>query len=298
MLKRILFFASFIFIANGHLSAQVDIVPAPGISEQFFHEQNPPIFLTLNKSIPEKVLKAKDESFVAIRVGFQTIRPNQNISEDAWYGAGFAVWPNYVVTSLHLFGTYPAMWHGTDEFPTIPQVFDGQAFFTAQLVFYNSKADLALLKINTPNSSNQNFGKKSAQLIKMDINNKDSLDHLVSYDNFYAFRPHVNNPHYFFSLKLGPLLSITNNLDGGYFLEIPMGVLQGAVLPGFSGGPLFSPKGKVAGVVARSSATHTFVITTETLNNFLITAATHLGLDSKGKPAVPFPPDPLSPEER
>ncbi len=298
MLKRILFLASFIFVTSGYLFAQAIIVPAPGMPEQFFHEQNPPIFLPLNKSIPEKVLKAKDESFVAVRVGFQIIRPDQNISEDAWYGAGFAVWPDYVVTSLHLFGTQPAVWHGTDEFPTVPQVFDGQAFFTAQLVFYNSKADLALLKINTPNLSNQSFGKKPAKLIKMDINDKDSLGRLASYDNFYAFRPHVNNPHFFLPLKLGTFLSIVNNLDDGYFLEIPMGVLQGGVLPGLSGGPLFSPKGEVAGVVARSSTNHTFAVTAETLNNFLTMAATHLGLDSKGKPLVPIPPDPLSPEEK
>ena len=286
MFKRFFSLVSILFLLQANYLFSQDVplpdspVPVPGFTPQFLHGQSvPPIFFTLNQGIPEKVLKARDESVVAIRVGFPVIRADQGLSEDAWYGAGFTVWENYVVTNLHLFGNQPGLWYGTKEFPTRPQVFDGSAFFNAQLVFYDYTSDLAFLKVETPNASGENFSKKPVKLLKMNTTEKDGLELLGSYENFYAFAPYVSSPNLFFTLQLGPFRSITNSIDGGYFLSMPVGIIEGNVQPGFSGGPLFSPNGEVAGVVTRTSTIFTFVILAETIHNFFMTSAAHLGLD-------------------
>lgn len=278
----ILFFLQDNFLFSQETAPPSDIPPE---WENFHENQNPTFFVDLNgKNIPKKVLKARAESMVAVQVWYKALSPNKRIFDEAGYGAGFAVWENYVLTNLHLFGRYPVLWRGSEQFPTIPWIFDGQHYFSSELVAYDFSLDLALLRINTPNMENQKFSKKPAKLFDLNTKEKDSFERLASFEHFYAFGSYITDPSIFSVLKLGPFQAITNNTDEGYISRVPMGILHGAVPNGFSGGALWTPQGEVAGVVTRGDETKTIVITTETISNFLAAAAAGLGSDSRGRP--------------
>ena len=233
--------------------------------------QVPPFFTNLDQTIPDETVKARDESMVAIRVLAFRLRMDQEIyQEQVSNGAGFAVLDGYVLTALHLLGDFPALWtNDNPNFPTVIEVFDGENIFKAKAVYFNHKADLLLLEVSSPNDGGLKFKKKPAKLVfetySMDQNSKKPK---ALYDKFFAFSFFKNAPGFFFSLQLGSYYTVTNVVKE-QMLANAMGILQTSVEPGFSGGPLWSPDGKVVGMVARSSNSYTYVVLIETINTFL-----------------------------
>lgn len=276
MLKRIVFLALFLWSTDFLFSQENPHLP--------LQERSQPFFVNLEGNIPEKVWKAANESLVAVEVWYQVWGDNRRISESSNFGIGFVVWENYILANLHLFGEHPALWFGTDEFPTVPWIFDSRSYFSAELVFYDHRNDLALLKVNTPNKENISFDGKPVKIFEMSLKDQNSVRRLAEHKNFYAFGHQTTSSGFLFPLELGPFRTFTNVLPDGYFLDSPMGILQGGIQQGFSGGPLFSPKGEVFGVVTLGATLNTYVVTTETVSAFLTDAMTKLQLDSKGKP--------------
>ncbi len=263
------------------------------------HIQNPGIFIPFNQTIPGEVLKTKNESLVAVRASIYGWADNLAVYSKYYFGSGVTVWDNYILTSLHIFGESPALWRGTDQYPTTGVILDGEHFFFAKVAFLDPQADLALLKIETPNERKETFNKKPARIAKTTyILDPTSGQPRVLDEKFFAFSFYTNDARFFYTVSLGPYRAMTNTLDLGYYLPYPVGVVQGAIQPGFSGGPLLSPDGLVMGIASSGSNINTFVVTVETIHSFLKLAATHLGLDAEGKPVVPVPPAPLSPEEK
>lgn len=293
MLKKLFFLMFFLFSPVGThslLLAQEEDVPILS----FFHPPVSPetVFIPLNQSIPTEVLKTMSESMVAIRTTMPRMNGDQRIYKNHLFGGGFVVWPDYVVTSLHLFGEFPALWLGTNDFPTIVEISDGHAVFNASLADLNYSADLALLKVSSPNGWGAVFQPKPARLAKhVTIQDQSLSSPKTLHNKFYVFGFYTSDPHLYFALEVGPFRSITNSFDGGYLMDIPMGVLQRPAQSGFSGGPLLSPEGVVMGVVARTTENYTIVVLAETIDSFLTSARGKLGLDAEGKPAVPAEPE-------
>jgi len=233
--------------------------------------QIPPFFTNLDQTIPDETVKARDESMVAIRVLAFRLRMDQEIyQEQISNGAGFAVFDGYVLTALHLLGDFPALWtNGNPNFQTVIEVFDGENIFKAKTAYFNHKADLLLLKINSPNDDGREFKQKPAKLsFETYSTEQNSKTPKAPYDKFFAFSFFKNAPGFFFSLQLGPYYTVTNVVKE-QVLANAMGIIQTSVEPGFSGGPLWAPDGKVTGMVARSSNAYTYVVLVETINTFL-----------------------------
>ena len=286
MLKK-LFFSVFFFFLSGSFSLWAQ-EPEQDPIPPFFHPSVPEtIFIPLNQNIPAEVQKTKNESMVAVRVTIPNWRYDYRIYKNYFFGGGVTVWSDYVATSLHLASEYPALWLGNKDFPTVFQISDGKAVFNTSLAYYDYQADLALLKVDSPNWWGAVFQQKPARLAKYTtVQDSTLFSPKVLFEKFYAFGYYTSDPHLFFAVELGPFRSITNSFDGNYLLDIPMGMLQGKVQKGFSGGPLLSPEGTVMGVVASESALYTYVVLAETLDKFLMSARDKLGLDAEGKPIV------------
>lgn len=280
MFKKLFFLIFFLFpvLVPGRLSAQ-DETAVPSSHPQTSPQSR---FIPLNQGLPSEVLKVKDESMVAVKVTMPMMAYDQRIYPNRSFGGGFVVWPEYVLTSLHLMGEFPALWLGNKDFPTAIDVFDGEAVFSASLVDYNSQADLALLKITSPYQDGKVFKQKPAKLAANTTIQDQSLSSpQVFYEKFYAFSFYKSDPNHFFVAELGPYRAITNNLDEDYIIDLPFGIVQGRIKPGFSGGPLLSPDGTVMGLLARSSEISTLVVVPEIINLFLKTAQSKLGLEAE-----------------
>lgn len=264
----------------------------------FGQDQNPGIFIPFTQNIPSEVLKTKNESMVSLRSSVLAWGESFNINPEHLFGCGLTVWENHVLTSLHLFGRHPAAWRGTDQYPTTAMIFDGQSFFRVKIVFLDPEADLALLKVETPNEYGQIFSKKPAKIAAVtSITDPTSQEQRVLYEKFYTFNFYIDHINFFYTMTLGPYLAITNSINNGYPLTHPLGKIQGTVERGFSGGPLLAPNGVVMGLLSSGSDSYTWVVTVETINAFLKNASLHLGLDMEGKPVTPVEPTgPAEPE--
>lgn len=268
MLKKLLFLLCFCLVGTS-LSAQTQ----DDLFWQLFHTMKTEpdtIFIPFNESIPKPVLEVKEKSLVAVRSTFPKLGDDQRITKDHFFTVGFPVSPNYVLTVLHLLTDYPALWQGNKDFPTVIEVSDGYAVFTTSLVSYDVPADLALLKINSPNEDGKVFHAQPVKLAQVTyFKDPNSNSAKALYNKFYSFSFYLSDPHLFFVLEFGPYRAITNSFDLGYVLDVPMGMVQGSGRPGFSGGPLLSTDGLVMGVLARVLDNYTLVILPETIDHFL-----------------------------
>ena len=294
MLKRVIFLVLFLSVTDCLFSQVADPLR---IQEQ---QGDGSIFIPFTRDIPSDVIKTKNESVVALRSSIYAVNNVGSIYWEHFYGCGTVVWDGYVLSALHIFGQrYPALWRGTDQYPTEATIFGGNDFFFAKPVFLDLKADLVLLKIETPNERGEIFNKKPAKIAKTTtVADSVSGELLIPYDKFWAFSFYTDYPQFFYTAVLGPYRAITNAFEQNQLLPNPLGVVQGATQSGFSGTPSLSYNGAVMGMVDATSAINTWVVTVETINSFLKSAAAHLGLDEDGKPAVPIPPAPLSLEEK
>lgn len=230
-----------------------------------------PFFTNFDQTIPDEAVKTRDESMVAVRILAFRLGMDQEIYEQqVSNGAGFAVLDGYVLTALHLLGDFPALWTDKSQnFPTTIQIFDGQNIFNAEVAYFNHKADLLLLKVDSPNGDGREFKQKPAKLALETYSTDANFQKpKMPYDKFFAFSFFKNTPGFFFSLQVGPYYAVTNVIKE-QMLANPMGIIQTAVEPGFSGGPLLASDGKVMGVIARSSNAYTYVILLETVQTFL-----------------------------
>ncbi|MDP3731139.1 MAG: hypothetical protein Q8R34_01445 [bacterium] len=296
MLKRVIFLALFLSVTDC-LFSQVQVADPVQIQDQ---QGDGSIFVSFVRDIPGDVVKTKNESVVALRSSISAVNDIGSVYSQHFYGCGTVVWDGYVLSVLHIFGQHhPALWRGTDQYPTKATIFGGSDFFFAKVVFIDLTADLILLKIETPNERGAVFNKKPVKIANTTyILDPTSGEPLVLYDKFWAFGFYTDYPGFFHTAILGPYRAITNSLEQNRLLPNLMGVVQGPTQAGFSGTPLLSYNGTMMGLVDATSTLNTWVVTVETINSFLKDAAAHLGLDVDGKPAVPVPPSPLSPEEK
>ena len=70
----------------------------------------PFIFIPFDQTVPLSVLKTKEESLAAIKVTLNRIYDDQEVYSDVYRGVGVVVGSKYILTCLHLFGPYPALW--------------------------------------------------------------------------------------------------------------------------------------------------------------------------------------------
>lgn len=243
-------------------------------------------FLSFKQSIPKEVWQAKEQSMVAVEVKIPRWDWDHNIFEESGGGVGVTVWPNHVLMPLHLLGDYPALWDGNKDFPTAISVFDGAKFFETSLIDYNYKMDLALVKVTSPDQDGKVFQSKPIKRSKTTMLLDPNLSEpSILYNKFYAFSFFAHDPLLFFALELGPFRAITNNFDDGYLLDVPMGMIQGTLQPGFSGSPLFTPDGVLFGMMVRGKQNNfSFVVLPETIEKFLKMAGSRSGLDAEGRP--------------
>src|SRR3989344_588951 len=243
-------------------------------------------FLPFNQSIPKEVMKAKEESLVAVEINIPKWNWDHNMTQEPGHGVGVTVWPNYVLMPLHLLGDYPSVWEGNNDFPTTITIFDGVRYFGASLVDYNYKMDLAIIKIKSPDSEGNTFRckpiKRAQTTMQLDSNLSEPT---MLYNKFFVFSFFASDPSIFFALELGPFRAITNNFDDGYLLDIPLGMVQGNLQPGFSGSPLFTPDGVLFGMIIRGKGNvFSFTVLPETIENFLKAVAQRMGVDIDGHP--------------
>ncbi len=226
---------------------------------------NPSVFFqSIDENVPIAVKKVKAESLVAVRVGIPHWEDDKGMHHDFFYGAGFVPsgWDGYVLTCLHVAGSHPANWVG-ESYPLIVQVFDGQETFDAKMVSFNPYADLALLKVTTTSPSGKNFTSKPAPIAEKTVG--DPANPLP--EKFYAIFFVPDHPSVYLTLQIGPLGVVTNALNVGI---IRLGILQGVVEHGFSGGPVLAPSGVVMGMITKTSPAFSYMVLVETMNAFLI----------------------------
>ncbi len=249
------------------------------------------VFIPFDQTIPDEVAKAREESLVAIRIITPHLHPDQEIYYDhAANAVGFASGNNYVVTALHILGERPALWFNNANYPTVVEVFDGLSIFSAKAAFWSYKADLLLLKVESPNKESREFKQKPAKLAPaIAVQDPDTKKLKVVAEKFFAFSFFSLRPMGFFSLQTGPVLTVTNFV-GDQMLEIPMGIVQTAAEPGFSGGPLLAPDGTVVGLVTRSSTAYSYFVLSETVVAFLEVAKKKIALDNKTDSWLSGPP--------
>ncbi|MDO8495453.1 MAG: serine protease [bacterium] len=246
-----------------HLEQEAEKSTAPSGANKI------PTFLSMDGYLPDPVNNLRKDSIVPIRVEIIHYGEDEGgMHHDTFSGVGFVPpgWDGYVLTCMHVLGpAYPAIWSDKD-FPLTIQVTDGKNIFDAELASFSYEADLVLLKVVSPNVDKVVFGSKPATMPS------ETLSKSPLAEKLYAFSFFPANPSAFFSIQIGPLRAMTNLLSSG--MVYPMGIVQGGVEKGFSGGPLITPDGVVVGVVARTTASYSYVILVETISRFLDSAKT------------------------
>lgn len=283
-------FTGTIFAQRGNMPSRV---PEDNRTHQGFPDliqkllnsgQNFPTYLLFDQSIPEKVMKAKEDSIVPIDISFLH-NDQAGLHRDVSGMVGFVVWENYVLTALH-FNEYPSIWKDKD---TIITVFDGRNYFYTELVFHESypsnphpsgylMTDLVLLKVLPSNNPSVKFSKKPVILAESTyVIDKVTEKYKIinDYRKFYLFYFNPNSPLAFLPLEIGPYYAVDNLGD----LNVFIGTLQGSGKPGFSGSPLVTPDGEVLGMAIQTDYVYTYVITIETVKNFLKEARQALSLN-------------------
>ncbi len=267
-----------IFVAN-FLTIQPVFGQAPNQANDHNLPTNGSVFVPLNQTIPPEVLEAK-KSFVAVRMATPRLYEDQDIHIDQDFGLGVTVFDNYVLAALHLIGPFPTIWFSNRDSGELSKasdisIFDGDTIFAAKIDSLDYSADLVLLKVVSPNPQGKIFNLKPAKIAAQTfVVDPKTNEPKVLFERFYAFSFFTKSPRAYFSLQLGPYLTVTNLLKES--LVVPIGIVQGAIEPGFSGGPLVSPDGSVMGIVSKGSAVYTYVVTVETINYFLEVAKKRL----------------------
>lgn len=220
-------------------------------------------FRSIDENIPVAVKKVKEESLVAVRAEVPHWEEGPGMHHDYFYGAGFvpAGWDGYVLTCLHLMSAYPAVW--VDEaYPLIVQVFDGHNAFEAKMISFNSRADLALLQVIS-GSEGEKFRSKPAVMTSDSLTDPKKSPRS---EKFYVFSFFPRHPNLFFTLEIGPLRTVSNAF---YESSFPLGIIQGGVEHGFSGGPVLTTDGVVMGLLVKTSAAFSYMVLVETIDMFL-----------------------------
>jgi S1-C subfamily serine protease len=171
-----------------------------------------------------KINKGEERHFETAKDGLKSAKKSVvTISRDKYFGSGFVISPDgYIITNYHVVGS-----------DSILQVNFGDEVKTkAHVIKKNRDYDLALLKIDTINLQNVQFG---------------SSENLESGDRVFA----IGTP---LDLSLGQ--TITSGIVSGIrkYENIPFIQTDVSINKGNSGGPLINEKGEVIGITTLKAA--------------------------------------------
>lgn len=221
-------------------------------------QDNPPaVDVKYFYKFPPRVIRVLKESVVAIQVSYPTI-VDRILVRQVLKSSGLVVSNQMVVCASHAFGAEKAIWSSNE---TMCRIYDGENFFSCDLVSVDTSTDLAALKINTTGTGSIKFLKKPARFAS-------AQDKRVMPDRFYALRLQPFGRNFYIPVLLGPYLEETNWVNE-ILRQTTFGMVSGSTLEGFSGGPLIGPDGKIYGILTEANSAHTYVSTTESVTEFI-----------------------------